>query len=118
MKNIVTKEIIFYVYRKWKNIVYYSNDLLYKKKIVDFENDMNIDQVFSDIALFFNTIDSIESKQYLKKLIKGINYYYKPKKVCFEKPQCIVGNESKKGYLESLNIFFRLILHLLKIQLD
>lgn len=107
MEAIITKEIIFYVYRKWKNIVYYSNDLLYKKKIVDFEHDNNIYEVFSSISEFLNNPNSEKSKLYLEGLASKINYFFKPKKVFFEdKNKVICGNEDKQGYLESVNMFF------------
>lgn len=100
---------IFNTYIKWKNIIYYSNNLLYKKKIVDFEASDRMESVFSNIASYINDPNSCESKKYIFKLIEDISFYVLPKTIKYNKDEnnniLISSNEDKNGYLEKVNFF-------------
>lgn len=104
----VKKEDIFNTYRKWKNIVYYSNILLYKKKIAEFESITNLDDAFSNILLYLSNPVSDESMKYINNLVKKIDFYILPKKVKFnsdEENSLVSSSDDKNGYLEKVNFF-------------
>lgn len=102
----ITYDDVFNVYIKWKNIVYYSNNnLLYKKKIVDFENSKKIISTIENIKDYLIDPDSESSKEYLAKLLKKINFFVIPKSVTFNNAELITSNEDKNGKLESVNFF-------------
>lgn len=104
----ITKENILNTYRKWKNIIYFSNNLLYKKKIVDFEASISLDECITNMVDYLNHPTTEQSINYINSLVKKINFYILPKKVKYNSVEdniLISSNEDKNGYLQKVNFF-------------
>lgn len=85
MSNIFQKhkeelpEMIRYVYRKLKSYIYYSNNILYAKKMIaDFEyDDKKMENTLDKIASLLSSINN--NDEYIENLVKKIKYKVLPK---------------------------------------
>ncbi len=115
MENIFKKyknqlpEIISLVYRKLKSYIYYSNNILYAKKMIaDFEyNDSKMESVFAEIADYLSA-DKV-GMDYIEKLVKKVSYKVLPK-VSVEKNnsngQIVSNSDETEIKISNVNFFF------------
>ena len=115
MENLFTNykdqmlEIVQHVYRKLKSYIYYSNNILYAKKMIaEFEySDKKMDEIFSEIVFYLCSDE--DNSEYIESLVKRVKYKVLPKvsiasKV--ENQQVISNLDESEIQISDVNFFF------------
>jgi hypothetical protein len=104
-------ELILEAYKKLKSHVYYDNhsDIFLRKQLAEFENDPKFLLKIQSLVLNLEKISDIEDSEYLKKLLKKIDYVIMPKKWAVDNSddECYITNnfEHEEYEIESVNTY-------------